>query len=376
MYKMCSLCNCNNSFAKKYVEKGEIFEVNDENAVKTLIGHNQQNYTFAKVYEMLHSNKKKYDICIYASCLYKIGGIERWLINLSEYIGNRKVCLLIANNMSDDLTLLLYKKGYDIITYGSKIIDCNTLIICHINHYEILDSKNVNYKQVYQMIHANYNEITKISVYSGIRYIKDERIDKVIAVSESAKNGMKNVFNEDCVTIYNPLSYKKEHHLFKLITLTRATPEKGINRIIAFAKKLKEYGYEFVWFLCSSVEEQCKEEIINQIKEIKEIAIVSPNLFNGELISSCDYMVHLSDSESMCYSAYESLQEKVPVILTDYEEARNTIEDGENGYIVPLDENLYTKELIDKIMLNIPKNVTFKDKCDYSKVADMLDGKL
>lgn len=84
-------------------------------------------------------------------------------------------------------------------------------------------------------------------------------------------------------------------------------------------------------------------------------------------------MVQLSDTESFCYSAFEALQRGVPVILTNFTEAYNIVEDGKNGYLVDMDlKNLD----VDKIFNHKPEHVTFKDRCDYDAWEKVFKGEL
>lgn len=92
--------------------------------------------------------------------------------------------------------------------------------------------------------------------------------------------------------------------------------------------------------------------------------MVPPTTLNKILIKGCDYLVQLSGTESFCYSAFEALQRGVPVILTRFPEAYNIVEEGKNGYLVEMDLSDLD---VDKIFNHKPKNVTYKDRCDYDK---------
>jgi glycosyltransferase involved in cell wall biosynthesis len=74
-----------------------------------------------------------------------------------------------------------------------------------------------------------------------------------------------------------------------------------------------------------------------------------------------DYVVQLSDTESMCITMYESLMQHTPVLVTPFPNAVEDIKDGVNGYVLPFDMKL-TKEQIMNIVNKIPKNVDYKQK--------------
>ena len=138
------------------------------------------------------------------------------------------------------------------------------------------------------------------------------------------------------------------------------------------AREFKKAGKHFIWFLCCSLT-QADPGVVRAIKRIPEFVIVPPTQDNRLLIKSCDYLVQLSDTESFCYSAYEALQRKVPVILTDFPEAKKIVEPGKNGYLVHMDLSDLD---IDKIFNHIPADVTYVDRCDYDKWEKVFKGEL
>ena len=168
----------------------------------------------------------------------------------------------------------------------------------------------------------------------------------------------------DSEVIYNILddNINDDEAMF-FITLSRATKEKGIFRIIEMAQRFKAAGKKFKWFLCCTLEQE-SAQVRNTIAAIPEFIILPPDVANKSFIRHCDYLVQLSDTESFCYRAFEALQRGVPVILTDFPEAFNIVKEGENGFIVKRDlSNLD----IDKIFNHKPSNITYEDRCDYDK---------
>ncbi len=226
---------------------------------------------------------------------------------------------------------------------------------------------------MYQIIHADWQGIIQQPMWRNFVWKKDARIDEVITVSQVAADGLKATMGYDSTVIYNPLDQDfKEEDGLTFITLSRMTSEKGVNRIIKMARKMKDEGRRFIWLLCCTLE-QCSPEIVQTIKSIPEFVIIDPSIYNKTLIKNADYLVQLSDTESFCYSAYEALQRQVPVILTDFPEAYNIVDEGENGYIIKKDlSNLD----VDKIFTNIPKAQYYIDRCDTDKWEQVLKGEL
>jgi glycosyltransferase involved in cell wall biosynthesis len=109
------------------------------------------------------------------------------------------------------------------------------------------------------------------------------------------------------------------------------------------------------------------------IHSIPEFVIIPPGNIDKTLIKYCDYLVQLSDTESFCYSAYEALQRNIPVILTDFPEARNIIDDGENGFILNMDlSNLD----VERIFNNKPKATYYLDRCNKDLWEKTFKGEL
>ena len=150
--------------------------------------------------------------------------------------------------------------------------------------------------------------------------------------------------------------------------MSRATAEKGIFRIVEMAKRFREAGKSFTWFLCCTIDQVTDRKIKDAIKSMPELIIVPPDVKNKMLIKNCDYLVQLSDTESFCYSAYEALQREVPVILTRFPEAYNIVDEGQNGYLVEMDLSDLD---VEKIFNEIPPAKHYIDRCnieDWEKV--------
>jgi glycosyltransferase involved in cell wall biosynthesis len=139
------------------------------------------------------------------------------------------------------------------------------------------------------------------------------------------------------------------------------------------AQKMKEANKKFLWFLCCSLDQLRDRQLIMAIHSIPEFVIIPPGNIDKTLIKYCDYLVQLSDTESFCYSAYEALQRNIPVILTDFPEARNIIDDGENGFILNMDlSNLD----VERIFNNKPKATYYLDRCNKDLWEKTFKGEL
>lgn len=286
----------------------------------------------AAIVAIKHSAKKTGNkVIIYQRDLYKIGGIETWCRNIAKLFADRNITFIISQADIDQL--LSVGKYCDVVVDDGELYEkCDVLIIssCLTTGDVIF---RIESRKCYQMVHADFSYLTRYPAWDGFRFGYAERRDRFISVSETAKKGLLKAFNEESVVIENPIA-DDESCVF--ITLSRASSEKGIERIVKLARQFEDEGRDFVWFLCSTLE-QCEREVREAICGIPEIVVLPPGIHNQRLIRAADYLVQLSDNESYCYSMHEALRIGVPVIATDFDEARRAIQPGKNGYLLKMD---------------------------------------
>lgn len=354
-------------------EEGSTFIIDTDERFKTLCGDNKRKIKFVELVKAT----KKYDkskgpkIVVYQNYLYKIGGIETFLYNFTKHYKDRDITIVVATHTDIDQIIALSKYANVEMDSPRKRIECDVLILGNYNCDAILN--RVVAKKIYQMIHAQWDELTKIPAWSNFKWSPSGRVDEVITVSESAANGLKKSMGVDSKVIYNILDddFEDEDGL-TFITLSRMTAEKGAYRILQMAKAFKNAGKKFTWFLCCSLDQISDRKIAKEIQSMPEFVVIAPNIDNKRFIKNCDYLVQLSDTESFCYSAFEALQRGVPVIITDFEEATKIVDDGENGYIIKRDMSNLD---VDKIFNNIPKGNYYIDRCNYDAWEQVFKGK-
>lgn len=306
-------------------------------------------------------------IVIYVDLLYQIGGIETWIYCFCKHFENKDIT--VVYNRADTHQIMRIGKYANVLPSGEKI-ECDVLII---PNYDFVIPSEMKAKKIIQMIHADWRGITKLKAWSNFKWERNKIVDELVTVSISAHDSVLELFNEESKVIYNPLDYsikkrdKPPDGKLRFITLSRATAEKGINRLIEMALKFNNAKVDFEWLLCATLSQD--PGVAKKIKRIPQIKVIKPALDNRNLIPSCHYLVQLSDCESFCYSAYEALQYGVPVILTRYSEAYNTVEEDINGFLVDFDLHDLN---IEKICNKIPQNVMFKDRFNPSKWDDLL----
>lgn len=358
---------------EEYRAPGTIFTVEDEARLHELLGNNKKRTRFVELLQVNRQSKIKTSgpkIVFFQDYLYFIGGIETFLFNLTKNYKDRNITIR-CKKVELEQAIVLSQYCDVVIDDGSKF-SCDVLILGNYNCDYVLSRAKA--KAVYQMIHADWRGILKLRAWRNFKWEKHPDIKNIISVSEAAAQGLKETMNYDSEVIYNILDneYEQEEGL-TFITLSRATAEKGIGRMIKMAKEFKKHNKKFIWFICCSLNQVQDRRTLDEIRSIPEFVIVPPSDKNKMLIKNCDYLVQLSDTESFCYSAYEALQRNVPVILTDFPEARNLVDDGENGFIVDMDlSNLD----VDRIFNNKPKATYYIDRCNHEMWEKVFRGEL
>lgn len=350
-------------------KQGDIFEVSDERAWQLTQTKYNDKLFFCDYAGLPWDDEKGPRILIYNYDLYKIGGTETFLFNFCKYYKDKNIVVMYKTGKPEYINLL-HEYVEVCRDDGKTRYSCDVLIMG--NYFASDIYPRVTAKQKYQMIHADYHGMKQAGW--PIQLSKPSDV-KFIAVSDVAAQGLKTEFGYKSLVNYNILDKDLgEERPLTFITLSRATREKGIHRIIALCKLFKQYNKKFLWLLCGTIAEQSENDTIKQIKEIPEIMLIPPNHNNKALIAVSDYLVQLSDTESFCYSAYEALIMGKPVIVSDFPESKNIVIEGKNGYIIPRDESKYDEALVDKIFNEVPTEITYEDRCNYDLWEKILSG--
>ncbi len=348
---------------------GERWKVSKDRAWE-LTQTKYNNTHFCDYSDIPWDDEKGERVLIYNHDLYKIGGTETFLYNLCKYYKDKNIVLVYKSGKPEYINLLRnYVEVYR--DDEKRLYECDVLLMG--NFFSASIEPRVKARKKYQMVHADYEGMREAGWNLELKCPKNTQL---ISVSDIAARGLKKEFGYDSIVQYNILDKELEKEdPIVFISLTRATREKGIHRIISLCELFRKHNKKFLWLLCGTIIEQSNSEIKEKIASIPEIILIPSHHNNKALIKGADYLVQLSDTESFCYSAYEALQLNKPVILTDFPEALNIVIPGKNGYIIPRDEKKYNKTLVNKIFNKVPDKVSYVDRCDYDLWEDIFSGK-
>ena len=308
------------------VHCGDVFETADPDRAKDII----VNKKLGNLGGVIHPKRKGNRILIHQKYCFKIGGIETANYNIATTFKNRNLVFVFSD--ADEEQLLRLARLHDvIIDNGMSHYECDVAIFTNYDSApEILD--RIKARKVYQQIHADFYELKQMNEWRNFSWRPNPRIDKVLAVSETAQKGLQRAFGIESVVVPNLLPKVPKTQPMVLIALTRATPEKGVDRMVELLKKLDKKGKDYILFLCSTIE-QAKDNDQIYLRENPRVIPITPHPLSIELLRAADYLIQLSYNESYCYSVRQALQRGVPCIVSDIPELRKLIKDGENGYI-------------------------------------------
>lgn len=279
-------------------------------------------------------------IGIYHSRLCQIGGVETFLYNFCYNLKDYYDITVIYCN-GDPIQINRLAKIVKIEQYDSKSKFEFDIIIRN-SVWGIVPEKLFSKDNVYiEMRHANYYDLLKKGrLYQ--QYHKWNKINKIVACGDFVAKMSTKVLGDHPTAIKNILLPKqKTNKVLHLISCTRIDFEKGWGRMLQLCRMLKEHNIKFDWKIFTNNPQETN---------LPEVHFYPQSFDIFDYIADADYCVLLSDCEGLPYTVQEALQYDVPCIVTDIEGCTELIQDGVNGYVVPLDMKFDVTKL-----LNIPQ---------------------
>ena len=193
------------------------------------------------------------------------------------------------------------------------------------------------------------------------------RFNKIVCVSDASKKDFLSHLpglGSKVVRVYDMLNAERilsladveieteNEEIFTIISIGRIDPVKRFSLIPEIASGLVGNGLKFKWLIIGAASEHTKDE-----EEIIRKGIVTNSLENIVLmlgrktnpypyLKNSNLLVCLSSSETFNYTLTEAKILGVPVVTTDYDCACESIENGKEGLIVPVEEISNTIESI------------------------------
>lgn len=250
----------------------------------------------------------KTQVVIWTEVTQAIGGIETFIYNFCYYLRNYyDICVLYKTIDREQLRRLT--KLVECVNINQcGAIECDTLII---NRVTDTPPSKVKAKQTVQMVHTC--QMGKYSV---------PKADKTVFVSEYAKK----TFDAPGEVIHNMIYIPQGKKAVTLISATRLTGEKGVERYRKLVEYLRKNEIPYIWLFFT-----------HEKTEIDGVIKMPPTLDIAPYIKAADYLVQLSDEESFCYTIAEAMRLGTKVITTPIGVLKELGFTKEHGLIVPFD---------------------------------------
>lgn len=300
-------------------------------------------------------------IIFYQSNFCQMGGVETMAYNWCWWLRNF-FDITILYCTGDPIRLKKMRKLCKMEIYDeNKTYECDIFIR---NSVWGKIPKNVKADRMIEMRHANYKWLLD-NGYLMQQYT-DMGIKEIVGCGEFVSKMSHEALGDNPTTIKNILLPNQElHKVLHLISCTRIDAHKGWNRMLKLCEMLRNAHIKFEWnvFTNSTMAKSPYEElhIWTQRDDI------------WDYLADADYTVLLSDSEGLPYTIQESLQYKVPCIVTDVGGCTELIKDGVNGYVVPLDMNFDVHKLLKIPVCKDYDNHALEDWLDYLGYKGKID---
>jgi glycosyltransferase involved in cell wall biosynthesis len=189
--------------------------------------------------------------------------------------------------------------------------------------------------------------------------------DAINCVSESVRQSMENAFPDLAPrlrTRYNPMDVdvirqraeapidQAASDRFRIVTVTRVTPEKGTDLVVQAAALLRDAGQEFTWQVIGPVfapqfAEAVRESIAtHRLDDVVKLVGSRTNPY--PYIAQADLYVQPSRVEGFCTATVEATLLERPVVTTDVAGAREQFEHDVTGSVVQIDAEALASEIL------------------------------
>lgn len=246
--------------------------------------------------------------------------------------------------------LLPIKKKYDIaIAYHAP----NTVPV-----FYVIDGINATKKILWLHgdLDTNNGQEKKLYAYHS-------RYDQVYGVSKSIEKNFID-YHPDMIkkvsVFYNYIDISEIHRKAELgetyddnfdgirvLSIGRLSKQKGFDIAIEVCAELVLNNCNFRWYICGEGDERVYLEKCIEDKGLKDHFILLGNKDNPYgYLKDCDLYVQTSRFEGYCTTTNEARMLYKPVITTDVSGAREQFEDGNTGWIVPINSNDIKEKMI------------------------------
>lgn len=245
-----------------------------------------------------------------------IGGVESWLYYIAKEYKDKDIAIYYGTG---DIKQIRRLREYVYVRQwknGMKI-KCKRAFY----NFALMGIDDIDAEEHIFCIHADY-------MLQRIPFSNHPKLNRYIAVSKTAQKSFEERFGIKAEYFLNPLVTEEPKRVLKLMSATRLTAEKGKERMVILARKLKEQQIPYYWIVFTTDKNIPADLFMRH----------EPELDIQSYIADADYLVQLSSSEASCYSVREAISLGTPCITTDIQTFKEAgVINGKTGYILPLD---------------------------------------
>ena len=229
-------------------------------------------------------------------------------------------------------------------------------------HYFV--ASKINAKKKIAWIHTDYS---KVQIHKESEYSMWNQYDHIVSISDAVTAGFLSVFpelKEKIVLIENILPQKlikaqknaftvEEEMLdkgIKLLSIGRYCTAKNFDNVPEICAKLLQLGADVYWYIIGfGPDEQLIKQKIKEYGMEERVILLGKKENPYPYIAACDVYVQPSRYEGKAVTVREAQMLGKPVIIMNYATAKSQLDDGVDGIIVPMDNELCARKMEDII---------------------------
>lgn len=248
-------------------------------------------------------------------------------------------------------------------------------------HNIVLDK--VRAKKKIAWIHTDYstvqvNSTQELNVWGRYDYIASISEDVTIAFLKTfsslknkiivIENILSSAFVREQALVENVVEeMQAESGVVKICSVGRFSYPKNFDNIPFICKKIIEMGVRVKWFIIGyGVDKRLIEERIHELRMEDYVILLGKKTNPYPYVKACDVYVQPSRYEGKAVTVREAQILCKPVVITDFPTAKSQLQNGVDGLIVPLDN-----ELVAEGIVNLIGNISLQHKfIDYMQKHD------
>lgn len=182
----------------------------------------------------------KHSNILYIKDISALGGVETWAYELAKKYHNLDLAVVVKTIDFHQLQRL--SKLVPVYRHTNQKIECDVAVI----NYDVSIIPYIDAKVgIYQTIHGDYEN----PAYHWSSPTSP-KIKEYICITDYLMDSVKRITgNTNLRLSYNPLTPDKVDKPLVLLSATRLSPIKGLDRMKKLAKALDETGVNYVWFV-------------------------------------------------------------------------------------------------------------------------------